>query len=55
MCGFDEEAKSCKDPSIIELTETLNNWSQMNYYITLCKFVSHNSFDPYSSISCTNI
>jgi hypothetical protein len=44
MCGFDEETKSCKDPSAIELAETLNNWPQMNYYITLCKFVSQNSF-----------
>ncbi|XP_020398301.1 uncharacterized protein [Zea mays] len=39
MCGFDEETKSCKDPSAIELAETLTNWPQMNYYITLCKFV----------------
>ncbi|AQK40829.1 hypothetical protein ZEAMMB73_Zm00001d024217 [Zea mays] len=39
MCGFDEEAKSYKDPSAIELVKTLNNWPQMNYYITLCKFV----------------
>jgi hypothetical protein len=41
---FDEEAKSYKDPSVIELAETLNNWPQINYYITLCKFVSQNSF-----------
>jgi hypothetical protein len=47
MCGFDEESKSYKDPSAIELAETLTNWPQMNYYITLCKFVSHNSFDIY--------
>ncbi|ONM51901.1 hypothetical protein ZEAMMB73_Zm00001d019012 [Zea mays] len=39
MCGFDEESKSYKDPSAIELAETLTNWPQMNYYITLCKFV----------------
>jgi hypothetical protein len=40
MCGFDEEVKSHKDPSVKELAKTLNNWPQMNYYITLCKCVS---------------
>ncbi|AQK78898.1 hypothetical protein ZEAMMB73_Zm00001d035351 [Zea mays] len=39
MCGFDKESKSYKDPTAIELAETLTNWPQMNYYITLCKFV----------------
>jgi hypothetical protein len=45
---LDEEAKSYKDSSVIELTKTLNNWPQMNYCITLCKFISKNSFDLYS-------
>jgi hypothetical protein len=48
MCGFDEEAKSYKDSSVMELAETLNNWPQMNYYITLCKFVSQGFVDLYS-------
>jgi hypothetical protein len=47
MIGFGKLPKYHEDPTAEELTKTLDCWPSMNYYITVCKYVSMSTFQMY--------